>query len=269
MEPLRDRAIVLKSIPYEDRHRVVTALTESHGKVTALARNSIHSRRFGGTLEPFAASEWFFTQKPGADMLSLSEAKILRSYDGIRKDIERLTLASSFNEILLKVSLPGDSQRELFKLHSNALLAVEELTDLNHILPLLNAFLAKVLQWCGNQPLFHLCRSCEKSLGDAYSEIQGKSSSFLCLIQDAGWLCRSCEESSGLLSENKKIRIDALAMKDFYTFMNTPIRQALDELSGTKEIHADLFEFLEALVMYHIPGFDRAPIKSFEILKAL
>src|SRR6478735_8305092 len=99
MQQKRDTAIILRAIPYEERHRIVTALTEQHGQVTAMAKNSIASRRFGGALDPFVASEWFFSQKPGADLLLLQEAVVKRAYEGLRKDFERLSLASVLNEL--------------------------------------------------------------------------------------------------------------------------------------------------------------------------
>src|SRR5476649_2404312 len=88
----RDTAIILRTVLYEERHRIVTALTEAHGLVTAMAKNCISSRRFGGALDPFVASEWLFTEKPGAEVLQLQEAVAKRSFEGLRKDFERLSL---------------------------------------------------------------------------------------------------------------------------------------------------------------------------------
>ena len=104
MQPERDLAIILKTVIYEERHRIVTALTENHGVISALARNSIQSRRFGGTLEPFTASEWLFAQKPGADLARLEEASIRRSFEGLRADFERLSIASVMNEMMLRTA---------------------------------------------------------------------------------------------------------------------------------------------------------------------
>src|SRR5262249_45008753 len=104
MERKKDLAIVLRWVPYEDRHRVVTALTENHGRISALARNSIQSRRFGGALEPFAASEWHFVERPGAELYRVEEAQIRRGFEDLRKDFDRLSLASLLNEIILKLT---------------------------------------------------------------------------------------------------------------------------------------------------------------------
>src|SRR5688572_25025319 len=127
MEPKRDLAIILKSIVFEERHRIVTALTENHGLVSALARNSIQSRRFGGSLEPFTASEWFFVGKPGAELFSIREAHVKRSYEGLRKSFERLSMASVFNELMMRLAPQHEPCPELFRMHSNALAALEEM----------------------------------------------------------------------------------------------------------------------------------------------
>ena len=47
------RAVLLRSIAYRESDRIVTMLTESHGKVALIARGARKSvRRFAGSLEP-------------------------------------------------------------------------------------------------------------------------------------------------------------------------------------------------------------------------
>src|SRR3954447_1857160 len=104
MQEIRDLAIVLRSVPYEDRHRVVTALTENHGKISALARNSIQSRRFGGALDAFVASEWSFVGRVGADLFRVERAVVRRAFEGLRKDFEKLSLASVFGELMIRLA---------------------------------------------------------------------------------------------------------------------------------------------------------------------
>ncbi len=61
MQPIQDLALVLKKTPYQDRDLIVVAITKEHGQLTALAKNGVQSRRFGGTLEPCTLSQWSFT----------------------------------------------------------------------------------------------------------------------------------------------------------------------------------------------------------------
>ena len=263
MELRRERAIVLRDIPYEERHRVVTALTENLGKITALARNSVQSRRFGGTLDAFAASEWEIGERPGAELYSLNQTTPIRTFEGLRQDFGKLSLASAWNELMLKIAPERTHCPELFKLHSNALVALEEIPGSipkASEAPLLNAYLAKLLQWSGHQPQVLECLGCQKPLVNLADEdiVHG-------LVTEAGWLCSSCrtvdQRSLGTLYP-----IRARVLGDFLYALTTPIRKTMEVFRGTEEEHRELFAFMEALLVYHVPGLDRTPIKSLRFL---
>lgn len=268
MEQLRDLAIVLRWVPYEERHRVVTALTENHGKISALARNSIQSRRFGGALEPFAAAEWLFVERRGADLYRVEEAQIRQGFEGIRKDFERMTLGGIFNELMLKIAPERENCPDLFRVHANALAALVEI-DLQDQLPLLNAYMAKVLQWSGNQPQLGQCLNCRLPLDRLEPHV-----AVSCVIADAGWICPSCRDQEtrhirgreGQGFEHSLLRVTPAALQDFMTALTAPIRQVPKMTRASKGEHRALFKFLEALFVFHIPGFDPAAINSFRFL---
>jgi DNA repair protein RecO len=275
MQLKRDLAIILRSIPYEDRHRIVTALTERHGQISALARNAIQSRRFGGTLDPFVASEWQFAEKPGAELARLDEALIKRSFEGIRKDFERLSLASVFSEFMLRVAPKNEACPDLFKLHSNALAALEELPAdpredfLRSIILLLNGYLAKCLQWSGNQPQLQACHSCKRPLDTLEPD-----ASLTCLILDAAWMCPDCRgkethhirDKGAQGFQGAQIRVTPMAIIDFLMSLVSPIRQIPTHAIASREDHAQLFQFIEALFAYHLPGFDQKPLNGLRFL---
>lgn len=267
MQQKRDLAIVLRSIPYEERHRIITALTESHGVISALARNSIQSRRFGGCLEPFAASLWSFVEKPGAELVRLEEATIRRSYEGLRKDFDRLSMASAMNELVLRAAPKQESAPELFRLHANALAYLEESPTAK--LTLLNGYLAKLLQWSGSQPQLDTCMGCQVPIEQVSPEM-----SLNCVVADAGWICAQCRvsetrhirERQGQSFQQSFLRVTPAAIRDFLSGMSLPIRQVPEFSEASRKEHQDLFKFLEALVTYHLPGFDRTPLKSLRFL---
>ncbi len=269
MEQKRDLAIVLRSVPYEERHRVVTALTERHGRITALARNSIQSRRFGGTLEPFSASLWRFTERPGSELVRLEEAEIRRSFDRLRKDFRRLAAGSLFNELMLRMAPERDPCPDLFRLHSNALAALDEMPEQGAELPLLNAYVAKLLQWSGSQPRLEKCLSCHLSL--EFLSIEDEVS---CLISEAGWICANCRstrthhirQQEGQSLQRSLLRMKSIALKDFYLSLTLPIRKFSAASQGSLQDQRDLFRFLEALMIYHLPGLSGDSLKSLRFL---
>ncbi len=275
MEKKRDLAIVLRSVAFQERHRIVTALTEEHGLVTAMAKNSVQSRRFGGAIEPFAASLWHFNEKEGAEMLFLEKAEIRRSYEGLRRDFERLSLASLFNELMLKLAPPRQPAPELFRMHSNALAELEDAPGAGIEPALLNAYLAKLLHWSGSQPQIEACLHCERPL-DSLEPGQAVS----CVVADAGWVCSSCRAqdtrhvrkdmnfgaSESRVFDHALLRITSTAVQDFQRSLVAPIRQAVSLAQASRNEHLQLFRFLEALCTYHLPGVDRQSLKSLKFL---
>ncbi|MEK7690826.1 MAG: DNA repair protein RecO, partial [Bdellovibrionota bacterium] len=163
-DSIRDLAVVLRVVPYEERHQMVTALTRHHGRVTAIALNSVQSRRFGGTLQPFAASEWMWKpqgRNPQAEVIRLDEALSRRSYDGIRRDYARLTGASALVELFIKAAPEREPCEELFLLLTHALAAIEESPSIGldfGIQAIVNGVVARLLRWAGVRPATETCR---------------------------------------------------------------------------------------------------------------
>jgi DNA repair protein RecO len=267
MQSKRDLAIVLKAVTYEERSRVVTALTEQHGLVSALARNAIQSRRFGGAIDPFAASEWHFSDRPGSELASLQEAHIRRSYEGLRRDFDVLSYASAMNEVLLKVAPKNEPCPELFRLHGNALAYLEEQeTTPAERLCLLNAYFAKVLQWSGHPPQLEECLECQRPLQNST-----EFDALTCVVESAGWMCPQCRASStrhvAQSFQNSFLRITPGAIQDFLISLSAPIRQAPSLFTASAHEHRGLFRFLEALFIYHMPGFEQKPLKSLRFIE--
>lgn len=252
-----DLAIVLRSVAYEDRHRIVTALTEKHGKITALARNAVQSRRFGGALDLFVAAEWALVERPGADLFRVESAIVKRDFAKILRDFDRLSLGSVMSELILKIAPEREVCLELFQLHVNALALLEELPKIEGLIfAILNGYLAKILQWSGSQPQLMRCFGCQRDL-----QSLEETAFVTCLVSRAGWICSQCRESSTLHLEevNAKtgaLRVSRRALVDFYNSLREPIRKLPTFWQSPSAEQRGLFEFLEQLLVFHLPGFE-------------
>jgi len=264
MKQTSDLAIVLKSVRYQDRHKIVTALTQNNGLISCIAQNSIQSRRFGGCLEAFSVGLWQFSQKnSNSNLFYLQEASPKKSFNALEQSFTALSLASFFNELLLRVIAPGESCPQVFQLHFNALCSIDHHYKETHFeWILINGFLTKLLQWYGYQPQLHACISC-----NIPTEKIPQNSQLLGLAPKGGWLCEDCSpfenksslgESIGYLTKN--------ALSNFNVNLNFPIKKVSQNICGTKKDHQALYEYLFDFAQYHLPGLDQSPLKSARFL---
>jgi DNA repair protein RecO (recombination protein O) len=87
-------ALVLRRVEYGEADLVVTLLTRSLGRVSALARGARKSRRrFGGALEPFFTLSVTLEERRSSELLALREASVLRPRTGLLGNLPALTSA--------------------------------------------------------------------------------------------------------------------------------------------------------------------------------
>ncbi|HEY5376881.1 MAG TPA: recombination protein O N-terminal domain-containing protein, partial [Polyangiaceae bacterium] len=69
-------ALLLRRVEYGESDLVVTLLTDSIGRVSALARGARKSvKRFGGVIEPMHTLRISYDDRAGAELVVLREAK--------------------------------------------------------------------------------------------------------------------------------------------------------------------------------------------------
>ncbi|HTP50223.1 MAG TPA: DNA repair protein RecO [Anaeromyxobacteraceae bacterium] len=111
------RAIVLRSVDYGERDRVVTLLSRERGKLSAFARGARASRRrFGGTLEPFNLLAAELRERTGADTWILENAAVERAFGAIRGDLARIACAGYAGELAGELVRDAEPHEDLFDL---------------------------------------------------------------------------------------------------------------------------------------------------------
>jgi DNA repair protein RecO (recombination protein O) len=151
------QALVLRETNYKEADKILTLLTADGGKRTVKARGC---RRKGSRL---AASAQLLvwsevTLFEYRDHYQLSEAATLEEFRGLRRDLDKLALASYFAEVTEAVAQEGLPQPELLSLLLNSLYALDRL---DRPLPLVKA--AFELRLCcesGYEPLVDACAVC-------------------------------------------------------------------------------------------------------------
>ena len=151
------KALVLRSVDYKESDRILTLLTQEQGKLTATARGS---RKKGSGLaaatQLLCWSEMVLYEYKGRWVIK--EAATERQFEGVRADLEKLSLACYFAEVTELLAVEGLPCPELLSLILNSLHALEKLNKPQWLIK--SAFELKALCLAGYEPLLEGCAVC-------------------------------------------------------------------------------------------------------------
>ncbi len=179
-------AVVLRSVDYGERDRVVTLFSRERGKLSAFARGARSSRRrFGGVLEPFTLLSAELTER-GGDLWGLEDAAVERGFGNLRGDLARIACASYAVELTRELVRDAEPHEDLF----DGLVAYLALLDEGPARPWdLRRFELDALRAAGLQPSLTGCARCGLPPGDGparFDPLQG------------GVLCTACGSTGGV-----------------------------------------------------------------------
>ncbi len=149
--------LVIRTVDWRDSDRLLTVMTEDYGKITVKAQGvRRRSSKFGAAGQLFAYCSFTLYERDGR--MSLSDAQVLEQFFGLSQDLEALSLASYFCELLATegeddVPVPG-----MLRLALNSLYALA-----NHVADrslVKAAFELRFLAIAGYEPDLWRCASC-------------------------------------------------------------------------------------------------------------
>ncbi|MDP8976408.1 MAG: DNA repair protein RecO [Actinomycetota bacterium] len=176
MSLYREQGIVLRTLRLGEADRIVTFVTQGHGKVRAVAKGVRKTKsRFGARLEPLTHASLLLYE--GRELDIVTQAETLDHFRTIREDLHRVSRAASMLEAVDQVAQEREPSPRMYQMLLGALRALAA-HDAELVLA---AFLWKLLSLEGAHPLLSQCASCgtEESL-EAFDHAEG------------GVLCRSC-----------------------------------------------------------------------------
>jgi DNA repair protein RecO (recombination protein O) len=185
----RDVGIALRTVKLGEADRIVTFVTEGHGKVRAVAKGVRKTKsRLGARVEPpthVALQLW-----EGRELDVVTGAEALDHFKAVRTDLDRLTRATALLEAVDAVVQEREEDPRLYAMLLGALrvLAAQEA-------PLLvPAFYWKLLAQQGVGPVVDACAHC------------GEGADLVAFdVAEGGALCRSCR--SGVRVSPDAIRL--------------------------------------------------------------
>jgi|GEM_PF-1120282 len=186
---IEDLAIILRSQPFQERDRLVTMLTETHGKITGVARGAIHSRRYGGSLDLFACSHIRWKETQG-ELVRIEEANSRRDFLQLREKLENISAAGHFVDLCTRLTEDRHEARDVFLLLAHYLKLLEENTATFEIV---RSFEIKLLERLGWAPVLEECVSCRAPF---FGEELSPEDSFVTMeVEKGGFLCHCCSPS--------------------------------------------------------------------------
>ena len=164
------QGLVLREVNYKESDKLLTVLTAEGGKRTVKARGC---RRKGSPLAAAAQLLVYsdMTLFEYRDYFTLNEAESLQQFWRVRSDLERLSLASYFAEVMEAVAVEGRPDPPALSLILNSLYALDRL---NRPLELVKAaFELKLMCLEGYEPLLDACAVCGAPEPDRFNISQG------------------------------------------------------------------------------------------------
>jgi DNA repair protein RecO (recombination protein O) len=179
----RTRCLVLRTFDQGESDRVVHLYTETHGRVSAIAKGARRSkRRFPGTLEILSLVDVRLVDPPRAQLMRLESAKLVGAFEGITSSLGRYAIACQFLELLDRLTAEREAHPDLFHF---AVGVLEVLRDAEPDRLLAVLVLAKTLARLGYRPQLARCAVCGVEL-----PVAAGHAAFL--PAQGGAVCRTC-----------------------------------------------------------------------------
>jgi DNA repair protein RecO (recombination protein O) len=185
MTLFRDRGVVLRTIRLGEADRIVTLMTEQHGKVRAVAKGVRRTKsKFGSRVEPLSHVALLGWQGR-SDLDIINQVEVIDTFRPVREDLDRMAAAMSMLEVVDQIGQERHGNPRLYEMLVGALAALAERNS-PMVAP---AFFLKVLSLEGTAPVLEVCVSCGEEDSAhlvAFDLIEG------------GVLCRSCRRGRPL-----------------------------------------------------------------------
>jgi DNA repair protein RecO (recombination protein O) len=189
----KDQGVVLGAVKLAEADKIVTILTQSSGKIRAVAKGIRRTNsKFGARLEPFTHVSVMLYR--GRNLDTVTQAEIINSFRTVRDDFGRFSAGEAMLEAADKVAEEHERNVPLFLLLVRALRALDARPP--EPASVAEAFILKLLSLSGFSPSLSACAVCGSMSVGRFSHSQGGAVCDQCHDRDAqrvdpdalGWL---------------------------------------------------------------------------------
>ena len=171
MAAQKTEAIVIRTLPLQEFHKIITFYTPNFGKVQAVAYGIKSPKsRLGGSLELLNYGTLIFQHRENRELQNLTDFNLLNGFDAIRSDFTRITYGCYFAELVDSSASEGSTNPEIFDLLRTTYQFLVHAVDI----PLLaRGFEIKFLDCVGYGPELARCVHCSSAVKSV--SVDGKS----------------------------------------------------------------------------------------------
>ncbi len=191
MASQKTQAIVIRTFPLQEFHKIITFYTPDFGKVKAVAYGVKSPKsRLGGSLELLNHGTLLFQHRENRELQNITDFNLIDGFDAIRSDFTRITYGCYFAELVDSISSEGIASPDIFNLLRTTYQFLVQADDV----PLLaRGFEVKFLDCVGYGPEFSRCVHCGSAVKGGTRDKFGIAFS----IRYGGVLCGGCENRDG------------------------------------------------------------------------
>ena len=191
MAAQKTQAIVIRTFPFQEFHKIITFYTPDFGKVKAVAYGVKSPKsRLGGSLELLNHGTLLFQHRENRELQSITDFNLIDGFDIIRSDFTRITYGCYFAELVDSIASEGIASPEIFNLLHTTYQALVHADDV----PLLaRGFEIKFLDCAGYGPELSRCVHCGSVIKGGTTDKFGIAFS----VRYGGVLCNECKNRDG------------------------------------------------------------------------
>ena len=226
--------IILRKFYLRETSYILIVFTRNFGKIRGVLKGARDPYpQFAGNFEIFTRCQLLFYKKKNKAMDLITRCETLDFFLPVRKDIERLTYANYFIELIDVVSGDYDVNEELYDVLFESLQLLATRSSAKRVSRI---FELKLLKAVGLTPNLEACVGCGAPV----------SSGFYFSVKDGGVKCQACRVSG---PDRLKVSLGTV------NFMKKVIENPIEKVSNikvSKEVGEETEKILSRLINFHI-----------------
>jgi DNA repair protein RecO (recombination protein O) len=159
----KTEAIVIQSMDFGEKDKLITFITKKYGKLKGIAKGAKNSKkRFAGSLDIFSYVTLDFFEKENLGLARIESVSLIEPFSKINESIEKVTYGSYFVELVNEMVGEREENKAIFTLllYFLRLLNREKICE-----EYLRIFEVRLLTLLGYQPQLDKCIICQGEIG--------------------------------------------------------------------------------------------------------